>query len=169
VTTSSTLQPQRCGIAASIDVVGDRWSLLIVREVFFGHHRFSEIARVTHAPTDRLAVRLKWLVDSGILERREYQQSPVREDYHLTPAGEDLVPVLLALLEWGHRWGGPSVESMGRHRNRATAADPTPTEYHELRTHLVCDTCGGEVHNEDVIRRPDAFEWDSPASVASGG
>jgi DNA-binding HxlR family transcriptional regulator len=136
---------ERCGIAACLDVVGDRWALLIVREVFFGHHRFSEIARVTHAPTDRLTARLKALVDAGILERREYQQAPPRADYHLTEAGQDLVPVLLSLLEWGNRWGGPSVEPMGRHHD------------HELRTHLVCDECGADVHNDDVTRRPDAF------------
>jgi DNA-binding HxlR family transcriptional regulator len=148
--TSDDRIQRRCGIAASLDVVGDRWALLIVREVFFGHHRFSEIARATDAPTDRLAARLKSLVDSGVLERREYQQSPPRADYHLTPAGADLVPVLLALLEWGGRWGGPSVEPMGRHHD------------HELHTHLVCDTCGEAVHNADVTRRPGAFDWDEP-------
>jgi DNA-binding HxlR family transcriptional regulator len=136
---------ERCGIAACLDVVGDRWALLIVREVFFGHHRFSEIARVTHAPTDRLTARLKALVDAGILERREYQQSPPRADYHLTEAGRDLVPVLLSLLEWGNRWGGPTVEPMGLHHD------------HVLRSHLVCDECGDDVHNDDVTRRLDAF------------
>jgi DNA-binding HxlR family transcriptional regulator len=145
---------QRCGIAASIDVIGDRWALLIVREVFFGHHRFSEIARVTGAPTDRLAARLKALVDAGVLERREYQQTPPRADYHLTEAGADLVPVLLSLLEWGNRWGGPSVEPIGLHHD------------HELRVHPVCDTCGADVHNEDVTRKPGLFDWDRPISGA---
>src|SRR6201999_3004584 len=83
-----------CSIAAALELVGDRWSLLIVREVHFGNHRFSELARYTGAPRDRLAARLKALVGAGILERREYQESPPRSGYHLTAAGRDLVPVL---------------------------------------------------------------------------
>ncbi len=139
----------RCGLAAAVDVVGDRWSLLIVREVFFGHHRFSQIARATGAPTDRLAARLKDLVDAGILERRPYQESPVREDYHLTAAGTDLAPVLVSLFDWGNRWGGPSVEPMARHRG------------HELHAHLVCDTCGEPVAADEVTRKPGVFDWDA--------
>jgi DNA-binding HxlR family transcriptional regulator len=156
--TTPDRRAERCGIAASLDVIGDRWALLIVREVFFGHHRFGEIARATHAPTDRLTARLKSLVETGVLERREYQQSPPRADYHLTPAGADLVPVLLTLLEWGERWGGPSVEPMGRHHASALADQTRPD--HPLRTHLVCDVCGEDVRNEDVTRRPDVFAWD---------
>jgi DNA-binding HxlR family transcriptional regulator len=143
-----TGKARRCGVAASLDVVGDKWALLIVREVFFGHHRFSEIARATQAPTDRLAARLKDLVDAGVLERREYQQSPPRADYHLTEAGTDLVPVLLALFDWGQRWGGPSVEPMVRHHD------------HELSVHPVCNTCGDDVHPEGVTRKPGVFAWD---------
>jgi DNA-binding HxlR family transcriptional regulator len=150
---TETRKEHRCGVAASLDVVGDRWALLIVREVFFGHHRFSEIARATHAPTDRLAARLKDLVDAGVLERREYQQAPPRADYHLTEAGTDLVPVLLALFEWGERWGGPSVEPMVRHHD------------HNLRVHPVCDVCGEDVHPEDVTRKPGVFAWDPAGTV----
>jgi DNA-binding HxlR family transcriptional regulator len=150
---TGTTKAQRCGVAASLDVVGDKWALLIVREVFFGHHRFSEIARATRAPSDRLAARLKDLVDAGVLERREYQLSPARADYHLTDAGTELVPVLLALFEWGQRWGGPSVEPMVRHHD------------HDLSVHPVCTTCGADVHAEDVTRKPGVFSWD-PAGTA---
>ena len=62
-----------CAIAASLEVVGDRWSLLVVREVALGNHRFTEIARGTGAPRDRLTTRLRDLVDAGVLERRPYQ------------------------------------------------------------------------------------------------
>src|SRR6476646_737026 len=67
-----TLPGRPCSIAAALDLIGDRWSLLAIREVMFGNHRFSEIARNTGAPRDRLAARLKTLVDAGVLERRQY-------------------------------------------------------------------------------------------------
>jgi DNA-binding HxlR family transcriptional regulator len=97
----SELPGRPCSIAAALDVVGDRWSLLAVREVWMGHHRWSEILAGTGAPRDRLAARLKALVDAGVLDRRQYQDSPPRCDYHLTEAGEALVPVLQALRTWG--------------------------------------------------------------------
>src|ERR671917_1245663 len=99
------LPGRACSIAAALDVVGDRWALLAVREVSFGHHRFSEILEGTGAPRDRLAARLKTLVAAGVLERRQYQEAPARFDYHLTEAGQDLVPVLRALMTGGDRWG----------------------------------------------------------------
>ncbi len=147
-----SLTSHRCGLAAALEVVGDRWSLLIVREVFFGHHRFSEITRATGAPSDRVAARLKDLSDAGILERRQYQASPERWDYHLTEAGRDLAPVLVSLFDWGNRWGGPSVEPMARHHD------------HELHSHLVCDVCGETVVAADVTRRPGVFAWDVNSS-----
>ena len=91
-----------CPVAAALELVGDRWSLLVVREVHFGAHRFTGIQEGTGAPRDRLAARLKALVDSGILRRERY--SGARYEYHLTPAGQDLVAVLGALRVWGERW-----------------------------------------------------------------
>src|ERR1700761_2895834 len=99
-----TVAGRPCSIAAALEIVGDRWSLLVVREVHFGNHRFSEIARHTGAPRDRLAARLKALVAAGVLEQRPYQDSPPRLGYYLTAAGRDLVPVLQALLQWGDTW-----------------------------------------------------------------
>jgi DNA-binding HxlR family transcriptional regulator len=100
--------PRPCSIAAALDVVGDRWSLLIVREVFYGARRFDEIARNTGAPRDILAARLRLLVDAGVLGKRPYSDRPARFDYHLTAAGRDLSPVLLTLKRWGetHLAGG---------------------------------------------------------------
>lgn len=131
----------RCGVAAALDVVGDRWALLVVREVFYGNRRFSGIARILGAPRDRLAARLKSLVEAGVLERREYQAAPPRHDYHLTEAGEDLVPVLLALLAWGDRWV-EGTEGLSRHHDD-----------HRLRPQVICAECGEPVHAEDVNRR----------------
>ncbi len=82
-------------------MVGDRWALLIVREVALGNHRFTEIARGTGAPRDRLTARLRDLVDAGVLERRPYQGT--RCEYHLTASGRELVPILERLYAWGRR------------------------------------------------------------------
>jgi DNA-binding HxlR family transcriptional regulator len=90
-----------CPIAAAIEVIGERWSLLIVRELRLGARTFNDIVAGTGAPRDRVAARLKRLEDAGIIERVAYQTSPQRFEYQLTPAGEDLAPVLKALLAWG--------------------------------------------------------------------
>jgi DNA-binding HxlR family transcriptional regulator len=90
-----------CPVAASLAVVGERWALLVVREVWLGSHRFGEIVAGTGAPRDRVAARLKALEEAGVVERRAYQEAPPRFEYHLTAAGRDLVPVLEALLVWG--------------------------------------------------------------------
>jgi DNA-binding HxlR family transcriptional regulator len=90
-----------CPIAASLEVVGERWALLVVREIVMGSRRFTEIVRGTGAPRDRIAARLKVLEEAGVIERRAYQDNPSRFEYHLTEAGVALVPVLDALLAWG--------------------------------------------------------------------
>jgi DNA-binding HxlR family transcriptional regulator len=90
-----------CPIAASLELVGERWALLIVRELSLGNTRFSDIVRETGAPRDRVAARLKALEEIGVLRRTPYQTAPARYDYHLTESGWSLVPVLDALLAWG--------------------------------------------------------------------
>jgi DNA-binding HxlR family transcriptional regulator len=151
-----------CSAAAALEVVGDRWSLLAVREVMFGNRRFSEIARNTGAPRDRLAARLKVLVEAGVLERRQYQQSPPRSDYHLTPAGLALAPVLQALLDWGDEWAVDSPPISLRHHD------------HMLRATWVCAECGEQVHRRDVHRQMNVPGWDiagpvvGPAEDAAG-
>ena len=90
-----------CPIAASLDVVGERWALLVVREIRMGSTRFTDIVRGTGAPRDRIAARLKALEAEGVIERREYHQSPSRFEYVLTESGRALGPVLDALLGWG--------------------------------------------------------------------
>jgi DNA-binding HxlR family transcriptional regulator len=90
-----------CPIAASLEVVGERWALLVIRELVMGSTRFTDIVRGTGAPRDRIAARLKVLEEAGVVERRAYQDHPVRHDYALTESGRALVPVLDALLAWG--------------------------------------------------------------------
>lgn len=94
-------EPRLCPIADALAVVGERWSLLVVRELFRGAHRFSDIQRNTGAPRDVLTARLRSLVEAGVIETRRYSEHPPRSSYHLTAAGRDLSPVLLALTQWG--------------------------------------------------------------------
>jgi DNA-binding HxlR family transcriptional regulator len=96
--------PRPCSIAAALTVLGEKWSLLVVRELSLGVNRFDAIQRNTGAPRDILASRLRRLEEAGVVERRPYQERPLRHAYHLTPAGDELRPILLALSQWGERW-----------------------------------------------------------------
>jgi DNA-binding HxlR family transcriptional regulator len=96
--------PRACTIASALNVLGEKWSLLVVRELALGVHRFDQIQRNTGAPRDILASRLRRLEETGVVAKRQYQERPVRFEYHLTPAGDELRPILLALAQWGERW-----------------------------------------------------------------
>ena len=93
--------PRRCSIAGALDVVGEKWSLLVVRELFLGVRRFNDIAANTGAPRDILTARLRRLEDVGVVVRSEYSARPPRYEYRLTRAGRDLLPVIMALRQWG--------------------------------------------------------------------
>jgi DNA-binding HxlR family transcriptional regulator len=129
-------QPRECSVARTLEIVGEKWALLAVREVFLGNGRFDEMVRRTGAPRDTMAARLRALVGSYILERRQYCEHPARFEYHLTQAGRDLYPVILTLMRWGDRYlaglNGP----------------PLTLEHtcgHELSAQLVCEACGEPV------------------------
>jgi DNA-binding HxlR family transcriptional regulator len=94
-----------CPIANTLDLVGDKWTLLIARDLlFFGKRQYGEFALSPEGiPSNILAVRLKRMEAAGLIEKSPYQQNPVRYAYALTPRGVDLKPVLLALIEWGNR------------------------------------------------------------------
>ncbi|MFN8216162.1 MAG: helix-turn-helix domain-containing protein [Solirubrobacterales bacterium] len=99
---------QICSVAKSLEVIGERWSLLIVRDVMNGNRRFGEMQESLGIARNVLSARLQRLVDEGILERRAYQASPPRHEYFLTEKGLDLWPALIALLHWGDRYSaGP--------------------------------------------------------------
>jgi DNA-binding HxlR family transcriptional regulator len=97
----AALPGRPCPVAAALDVVGERWALLVVREIALGASRFDEIVRGTGAPRDRVAARLRSLERAGVLTRDRYQDSPPRHEYRLTDSGHALLPVLDALLAWG--------------------------------------------------------------------
>ena len=100
---AATTPEPRCGIARSLQVLGEKWALLIVREAMWGRTRFSEFRAQLGVAPDILTDRLTKLVAAGILERRTYQDEGARErpEYVLTEAGRDLLPVLAALAAWG--------------------------------------------------------------------
>jgi DNA-binding HxlR family transcriptional regulator len=90
-----------CPIAAALEVVGEKWALLTVREIALGANRFGQIVAGTGAPRDRIAARLKSLESAGVLTRTPYQEHPRRDTYQLTDSGRELIPILNALLDWG--------------------------------------------------------------------
>jgi DNA-binding HxlR family transcriptional regulator len=99
----------KCSIARALDIVGDKWTLLIVRDLMWhGKHTFQALQESKeHVPTNILSDRLKRLVEWGLVTREPYQQRPVRFEYHLTEMGRGLEPVLLQIMTWGHkRLGG---------------------------------------------------------------
>jgi len=96
----------RCSVAGTLAVVGEKWSLLVLREAFFGVRRFADFQRVLGAPRAVLTDRLATLVDEGILRRVPYQAEGERQrhEYRLTQKGVDLYPTLVALMQWGDRY-----------------------------------------------------------------
>jgi DNA-binding HxlR family transcriptional regulator len=95
-----------CPIADALDLIGDRWSLLVIREIGFGVHRFNDIQRHTGMPRDRLTDRLRKLELAGIITRRPYSEHPPRYEYLATGAGRALIPVLQSLRQWGETHAG---------------------------------------------------------------
>lgn len=95
-----------CSVARALDVVGDPWTLLVVRDMFWGFHRFDEIQERLGIARNTLTDRLSLLVDQGVAERVKYQDSPDRYEYRLTTKGRALRPVIWSLMEWGDTWSG---------------------------------------------------------------
>jgi DNA-binding HxlR family transcriptional regulator len=137
-------EPRVCSIADALEILGDRWSLLVVRECSYGVHRFNDIQRNTGAATDILTSRLKRLDAAGIIRREPYSTRPLRYEYFLTEAGMELFPVLLALREWGERQLHPGM-------------DPQNPVWHdcgaELHVEPACQACHKVIKPEDLRYR----------------
>jgi DNA-binding HxlR family transcriptional regulator len=133
-----------CSIARSLDVAGEPWSPLVIRDVYVGINRFDDLQRDLGISRKVLAERLKHLVGAGMLERRPY--SPGRHEYHLTRKGEEFVDVLMAMVAWGDRWtagdAGPPV--LYRHHACGQITHPEPH----------CAVCGEVLHSTDVDVEP---------------
>jgi DNA-binding HxlR family transcriptional regulator len=139
----SEVFPRPCSIAAALTVLGEKWSLLVVRELALGVHRFDQIQRNTGAPRDILTSRLRRLEDAGVLEKRPYQERPVRYEYRLTESGNELRPILLSLSQWGERW-----------TSQVNLADWVHTCGEVVEVTHTCKACGGEVTGKDLRLRP---------------
>lgn len=114
----------RCSIAGALELIGDRWALLVIRDLSLGLRRYDDLRASTGIPAATLAARLKHLIASGIVERARYQERPPRDEYRLTRKGRDLWKVSVALREWGDRWdasgfGAPTVETIDRETGRS--------------------------------------------------
>jgi DNA-binding HxlR family transcriptional regulator len=144
MTTIST-EPRTCSVARALEIVGEKWALLAVREVFLGNRRFDEMVRKTGAPRDTMTARLKTLVAAGVLERQSVSAHPPRFEYRLTQAGLDLYPVIVSLMQWGDRY--------------LTNGEPTPMVLthscgHTLGAVTTCSSCGDPILARDVRPTP---------------
>ncbi|MBS1880066.1 MAG: helix-turn-helix transcriptional regulator [Actinobacteria bacterium] len=150
---------QFCSIAKSLEVIGERWSLLIVRDILNGHRRFGELQQSLGIARNVLSARLQRLVDEGILERRAYQESPPRHEYFLTEKGLDLWPALIALMHWGDRYSsGPD--------------GPPRLIVHkecggEVSERGICERCGEVLHARDARQVPGPG-WEAAVGAGAG-
>ena len=103
-----TYDDQDCSIARALEVLGDRWTMLVIREAFMGVRRFDDFQRNLGVARNVLTDRLGRLVEEGILGRMPYQERPERFEYRLTGKGVDLWPVMMSLMPWGDRLPGPT-------------------------------------------------------------
>jgi DNA-binding HxlR family transcriptional regulator len=144
---------ENCSIARALELVGERWTLLILREAFLGTRRFDDFQRELGIARNVLDARLGRLVDAGILRRARYSERPPRYEYRLTQKGTDLWPVLMALLKWGDRHAAPN-------------GPPKVIEHRgcggELDDRRRCLRCGADVEAWDAVARP------GPGAVAAG-
>jgi DNA-binding HxlR family transcriptional regulator len=133
---------QTCSIAGALEVVGERWSLLIVRNIFLGLRRFDEIQQNLGIARNVLQKRLTRLIDGGVVEKRLYQERPPRHEYRLTDKGVDLWPTIVALMQWGDRHAAPAAGPpvLLEHRGCGGGVDQ----------HRVCETCGTPLAAADV-------------------
>ena len=134
--------PRPCSIAAALTFLGEKWSLLVIRELALGVHRFDQIARNTGAPRDILTSRLRHLEAAGVIEKRQYQERPQRFGYHLTATGGELRPILLSIAQWGDRWASPPTITRWVH-----------TCGGEAEVVHTCRACGEEITGRDLQAR----------------
>ncbi|MBI3782492.1 MAG: helix-turn-helix transcriptional regulator [Deltaproteobacteria bacterium] len=142
----SEIGDMTCSIARALSVVGDRWTLLILRDAFLRTRRFEQFQASLKITRHRLADRLQKLVDNGILERLPYQDNPPRFEYKLTAKGVDLYPVIAALVGWGDRWmaGKDGVPIELVHRGCG----------HTIAPEFVCPDCREPIGARDMLAQP---------------
>lgn len=137
----------RCSVAGALEMIGDRWAILLLRDLALGLHRYDDLRRSTGIPTTTLATRLRNLETHGLVERARYTDRPPRCEYRLTDKGRDLWKVTAALREWGDRWdatgyGAPTIQVVDQETG------------HELQLALVDPQSGRAVPRERIRYRP---------------
>ena len=125
----TSLADFHCSVARTVDIIGEWWTPLILRDAFYGRTRFEDFQRSLGVARNVLTVRLERMVETGIMERRRYQERPPRDEYVLTDKGRDLFPVIAALLAWGDRWtaGRPGLRCSS---STSRAASPATSRRH---------------------------------------
>ena len=144
----SDLADENCSVARSVAVIGDRWTLMILRDCFLGVRRFEDFERRLRISRSIIAERLKRLVDEGVLRREPYQDTPIRHEYRLTDKGLALHPVIMAIVHWGdvHYAGAAGPPLLHRHKGCGC-------DFHAVQT---CSECGEPVTARDVEVRAGA-------------
>jgi DNA-binding HxlR family transcriptional regulator len=143
-------------VARALEVVGERWTLLILREAFFGVRRFGQLARNLQIPRPTLSARLRTLVENGLLEKVPYAREPDRHEYRLTASGRDLFAAIVVLMQWGDQHlsqpDGPPI--VLRHQPCGRIAEPV----------LVCAHCRKKITARNVTPEPGpGFRTEEPA------
>jgi DNA-binding HxlR family transcriptional regulator len=142
----TSLAEWNCSVAKTLDVVGEWWTLLILRDAFDGKRRFDDFHVSLGMARSVLTARLKKLTDEGVLERSPYSEHPPRYEYRLTEKGDALFPVIAALIRWGDEWApgaaGPPVVFV--HESCGRITEPA----------LICPHCGGEVGAANTRSQP---------------
>jgi DNA-binding HxlR family transcriptional regulator len=154
----NTYDGQVCSIARSLELIGERWTLLIIRDAFLGTRRFDDFQRRLGIARNVLQGRLERLVENGLLERVRYQERPERFEYRLTEMGLDLWPVVVSLLHWGDKHLAPDGPAM-LIEHRACGG--------RVNDRRICEECGALVGPRDVQPRPGPGAM-QPALNASG-
>lgn len=136
------IDQQPCSLARSLAIIGDNWTLLVLRDCFLGVRRFDDFQQRLGVTRHVLSDRLRKLADGGVLDKVAYQERPLRHEYRLTPMGRDLYPVIAHLAQWGDKYlagdAGPPLVRVHRQ-----CGEP-------LEAKLQCGHCGDSVEAQDI-------------------
>jgi DNA-binding HxlR family transcriptional regulator len=141
-----TYDDQNCSVARALEVLGDRWTLLVIRDAFLGVRRFDDFQRRLGVARNVLSDRLQRLTDEGLLERHRYQERPERFEYRLSEKGIDLWPAIVTLMKWGDRYYAPPAGPPRVVRHRDCGG--------EVTLNLTCGACGATLTARDVYSEP---------------
>jgi len=157
-----TYEGQNCSVAKTLEIVGERWTVLILREIFLGRRRFDEMAQSLGIARNVLTQRLQRLQDEGVVTKTAYQQRPERFEYRLTDKGLDLWPVMVTLMQFGDRYYAPEGPPLViTHKGCGGTLDE----------HRICSACGEKLAARDVEAHqgPGATPAEAPAAASALG